>query len=1089
MAQAYAETSRVPRALDRRYTLAERIGQGGIGEVYRGTQVALDREVAIKLLRPGYTRQPELVARFMREARTLSRLRHPNVVTVFDVGRSPEGQHYLVMELLEGETLASCLEREGALEPERALEIAAQIARGMGAGQGVGLVHRDLKPENLFLERSGLVKILDFGIALLREGGPEEPPCPGLRLLGEGRLTELGAVIGTPRYMAPEQALGWQLDHRADLYAFGCILFEMLSGHPPFQAQRAELYLKFHVHATPPRLADGRPELAGDLDGLVAALLAKDPARRPADWVALGDALRRLMAPAPAPQAPRGPAIEPPRPAEPYCFLRSFSAGTRAIFFGRDVDTRRFRDTWQHPDQTPLLILTGASGVGKSSFLYARVLPYLEGTGHALLTTRGGARPLSDIAAAARRRLARSPVPLPAETPLPEALDRLAECLGQPVTIVLDQLEEVFTEGSRRARLRFQSELAALIGGGGAVRLVLSLREDYLGALFRTLHPLPLEQHARTLALRPLSPEDVLAALTGPTRPGLPVTYAPFRFEPGLAEQIVDDLTRDESGEVAPRIQAVGHRLWEMVRSRAQPVITARHYREELGGAQGIIGRVLDEAIGGLEPRDRELAKELLHALTHLPGSPTSHPTPESQLVRGAGDTERRLEVLRELEGRWRVLHGYIDARWPEERSYRLAHESLIERIREYGLEQSDRNRARQIFQHGLSLWLRGGRTEQDLLSEAHFAVVVAASGDLVLGSPEERDYFEACQLARDRGWLAAYEAQRQRHFDRLLRLIVLPALAAGLGFLLGQAPEDFRTLRGGAVRTAGLINYPDLFELSGMDLSGLDLAGVGLQGHRLSGADLRGADLRGADLDEASLVDARLDRADLREADLRFADLDGADLSGTDLRGARLHGARLDTELRGARFAGAIFDARTSWGDRGPPAGALGVGGSARGTDLSGAEARFEDLYRMDLTEALMPEAQLEGSNMEEARLDGADLSGADLSEADLDRASLVDARLIGAALIRTHLSGAQLQGAALGGADLRGADLSGADLRGADLSGADLSGALLERAALCGADLSGALLLGARWAHASDCPGTFWPGERPDGLAGAAD
>jgi len=1022
------------RALDDRYSLIELIGQGGIGEVYSGVQVALERPVAIKVMRPELTAVPALVTRFEREARTLSRLRHPNVVTVFDVGRSVNDEHFLVMELLEGETLAARLRDAGAMDLDEAMDIAAQIARGMSACQRVGLVHRDLKPENLFLEETGLVKILDFGVATLR-GAPAE-------------AKDEGFVIGTPRYMAPEQAMGWQVDHRADLYAFGCILFEMLTGRPPFVAPRAELYLNFHVNATPPSLEAYRPDVPDGLVALTRSLLAKDPARRPTDWAALTDALRRISA---ADAVVELDAAAPARkPSEPYRFLRPFSPNSSAIFFGREADTERFQQIWDHPDVPPLLILTGASGVGKTSFLYARITPTLSARGHELITVQSGARPMDAAEAEARRRLARTPMPCPEGAPLSEVLDRLSEALGRLVTVVLDQLEELFTEGNRIDRRDFQAGLTEIIGGGEVgARFVLSLREDYLGPLVRTLHPLSVEQLSRTLALRPLSPEDMLAALAGPTGEGLPVDYQPFWFEAGLAEEIVADLTLDDSGEVAPRIQAVGYRLWEMVRSTEERVITTRHYRQQLGGAQAIVGRVLDEAVESLAPGDRELAKELLRALTHLPGSATSHPAPESTLVGLFEDGKRRAEVLNILESRWRVIHGFTDPRWPEERAYRLAHEALIDRIRDYGMEQCERNRARQVFQHGLTLWLKNGRSEEDLLSEAHFELVTRASQGLVLTGAEQWEYFSACQALRDEGYIEDYTARRQRRLAHMARLGAAAALLIA-GFLLGQAPEGFRAVRSAGVRV--MATYPGA-DLSGLHLAGADLSGVHFKNVNLSGADLSGADLSGASLVLADLTGASLERANLTGANLTEATLTGTRLADADLDRATLYGAKLETDLSNADFIGARFNGTTWWGEQPlsgiehpPPEGAVGLRGSARGMDLTALDFSNMDLHQLDLSESLLTAAIFDGSSLEEATLAGTDLSGASLMNVDLDLAVLVDADLTDADLRGAQLKGADLTGAILLNADLRGADLTGAILSDADLTGADLTGALVD-------------------------------------------
>ncbi|MCB9794859.1 MAG: pentapeptide repeat-containing protein [Alphaproteobacteria bacterium] len=1162
--------------LDDRYQLAGLIGKGGVGEVYEGIQLALDRRVAIKLLRPELTARPDLVVRFEQEARTTCRLQHPNVVTVFDVGTAPNGGRFLVMELLEGRTLAAMLADTGPLPPDRVMTIATQIVRGMGAGQGVGLVHRDLKPENIFLvDDDRLVKILDFGLAFLQEGGgfaptptPSPPtptppppvrggsgretmPPPGdtwndfglaassagatptaaapesstpARAHNEGRLTNPGAVLGTPRYMSPEQAMGWSVDHRADLYAFGCILFEMLAGRPPFVARDSAAYLRLHVHAPPPPLRKLAPGTPRTFERLVMRLLEKDPNARFQDWAAVATELRRMRGSASVAHERLYEEAPQVRPQEPYRFLQPFSADSRAIFFGRDADARRFRAAWEHPQSPPIVVLSGRSGVGKSSFLHARIIAGLEDTGHVVVPIRGGNQPLRTLAGVVRRELARLEVQPPKGTPLPELLDTFSRERAQPVAVVLDQLEELFTVGGAEDQARFQADVAAMVASGDrTVRFVFSLREDYLGQLVRALSPLPVDELTRTFPLLPLKPEDLKEALEGPGREGLPTDYPPFTYALGLVDEIVRDLIEDTAGEVAPRVQVVGHRLWRLMQADGVNVITRDHYLDGLGGARGILGRVLDEAIGDVGSADQGIAKEMVRALTHLPGSATSSPQPESALCGGHADAERRRRVLRRLESPWRVIQGFTDPRFPEERSYRVAHESLIARIHEYGEENQPRNRARQVFRQGLALWLRNGKQERDLLPEEHFDIVLRHAEEMILRDADEQEFFEACRRLHDESWWRRYATERRQRTQVRVLMISVPTLCLILGLAMGQWPVNFTSAQVARVRAASWMGLEQL-NLENADLRMGNLGGVSLRGVRLKAADLRHSDLRGAYLEGADMKRAALEGADLRGADLRGADLDDARLWGARFAGADLRKAKVGTWVPGADFTGAIFSVETDWGDQPPPPGALGPGARADYVALAEADLAGLDLYRAqmtgavlrravlsrsvlseaDLTEIMASEASLDDAKMLKARLHRARLDGATLAQADLNGAELLGANLEGANLCGANLSNSRLDGAKLTGAladrltrwpnhfnpteagvrvldgstplqaaalsgaslalaNLSELDLGGADLSDADLRQADLSDARLTEASLRGANLAGAKLDGA--------------------------
>lgn len=279
--------------LDDRYTLEQRIGEGGTGRVYRARHDATGRSVAIKLLRESLLHDEASVKRFEREARASCRINHPNAITVHDFGRTREGQCYLVTELIEGETLRASLDREGLLPAERALSLFSEIVSGVKAAHDKGVVHRDLHPGNLFLCRDEAlagrehVKIFDFGGARLLDSTIDTD------VTGVGQL-DLRQLLGSIRYLPPERLQrGWRPDPRGDVYALGLILFELCTGQHPFPEEDPLQVMAAHLHEPPPLLAAPERRFSLALQGLVSSMLAKDPQLRPADAT---EVLQRLRA-------------------------------------------------------------------------------------------------------------------------------------------------------------------------------------------------------------------------------------------------------------------------------------------------------------------------------------------------------------------------------------------------------------------------------------------------------------------------------------------------------------------------------------------------------------------------------------------------------------------------------------------------------------------------------------------------------------------------------------------------------------------------------------------------------------------------
>jgi serine/threonine protein kinase len=248
-----------------RYDLLEVLGRGGMSVVYRALDRVLDRTVAVKILPAAYAENPTLVERFVREARAAAGLNHPNIVAVYDSG-TDRTVHYIVMECVAGTDLAHVMRERGALPIGDAAEIAAQIASALSAAHAAGIIHRDIKPANVMIQPSGSIKVLDFGIARARD---------------DADLTRATTVLGSAPYMAPEVAMGGSADERSDIYSLGCVLYEMVTGSPPFMAELPLAVMHLHANVEPQPVRKLRPDVPAGFETVILGMLAKRPEERP----------------------------------------------------------------------------------------------------------------------------------------------------------------------------------------------------------------------------------------------------------------------------------------------------------------------------------------------------------------------------------------------------------------------------------------------------------------------------------------------------------------------------------------------------------------------------------------------------------------------------------------------------------------------------------------------------------------------------------------------------------------------------------------------------------------------------------------
>jgi serine/threonine-protein kinase len=461
------------------YTIVRRLGAGAMGEVYQARHRHMGRDAAIKVLRAELTEESDVVARFFTEARATAAVRHPGIVEIFDCDLHRSGRAFIVMEYLPGEDLAHRLAGRGSFAGDwPALRgIGRQLASALAAAHAAGIVHRDLKPGNIFLvEKQGaepVIKIVDFGIAkLLRRDG------------GEHSQTQTGHILGTPLYMSPEQAKGAKtIDHRTDIYALGCVLFELATGRPPFLRKGPAQVIVAHLHEPAPRASSLEPSVPAELDALIAEMLAKEPDKRPRSMndvaarlaeppaaapgrvatqllpggrasggsgpiVAPAAAKAALAAPA-APVARASAAAAPaPAPVVPARPGSAASAPTRAGFAGGDAGQVPARPGSAGRDDAQALARAGSTTLGNSAaemvaaetevvarrkgppwILVGAAAVVVGGGSFALLRSGGHAE--APVAASAPAAPAAQPAARP-EAPTPEATASRIAITSQP---------------------------------------------------------------------------------------------------------------------------------------------------------------------------------------------------------------------------------------------------------------------------------------------------------------------------------------------------------------------------------------------------------------------------------------------------------------------------------------------------------------------------------------------------------------------------------------------------------------------------------------------------------------------------------
>lgn len=646
-----------------KYKLYNRLGMGGMARVYKAYQANLDRYVALKVLHSNLAEEDEFVGRFEREAAAVARMRHSNIVQVFDYDTEGDS-HYMVMEYIEGPTLKAEFDhRKFVKKPFTLTEIfniIAALGNALDYAHVRGIIHRDIKPANIMFTRDGEVVLTDFGI---------------VRMLGMPRYTLTGVIAGTPAYMAPEQAKSLTSDHRSDIYSLGVVLYELVTGHTPFTGNTPLEIIQKHIEEPPPLadLTDGVPEVVAQV---IAKALAKDPEDRYQTAFALATALQQalgdtavvpttitlvqpLATAVATPGDPTTPIFSTTFEMPDHCPYRGlfhFGEADAAYFFGREAFTERLLDTVQ---RQRLVAVVGASGSGKSSVVFAGLIAKMRhNPDWYILNFRPGAHPFHALADALvaqqtpelnreERQLVASQLADDLQQKNVQLNPILRQILGnhkpaKQLLIVSDQFEEIYTlcadQELRRAFLDLLLEAldVAQFREMPLFTFVLTLRTDFLSQAL-TYRPFADALQNADIKLGPMTRRELSQAIANPAR------RLGLLFETGLVARILDDVG-DEPGNL-PLLQFALTELWEKAR---KGYLTHEGY-DEIGQVEGALARYADREFSQLSAAEQQQARQVF-----------------IQMVRPGAGTEdtRRLAGRSELgEKNWQLVQKLADAR------------------------------------------------------------------------------------------------------------------------------------------------------------------------------------------------------------------------------------------------------------------------------------------------------------------------------------------------------------------------------------------------------------------------------------------
>ncbi len=787
------------------YKIIRLIGRGGMGEVYLARDMQLGRKVALKIVHSGALGDDMSIIRFFREARMTARFNHPHIVTVYGVGEI-SSRPYVALEYLEGQTLRERMD-EGRLGTRETLRVCLAIAEGLREAHDHNVLHRDLKPANVMLPRDGRLRVVDFGLA--RESREARDETAGEKI----QTMESSGISGTPFYMSPEQWEGNENSGATDVWALGVILFELVTGHRPFEGDTIHMLVLQVCSEDPPRVAPDDYDVPADLARLIDRCLKKVPSERP-DVSQICEILDGLLYPG----STRGKGE-----SSPFRGLLPFNESHADLFFGRDDEIGAFLERLR---EEPVMPVVGPSGAGKSSFIQAGVIPRLREQGNwRVLGLRPGRNPFAALrsklartqssagSGSLRKSISSRAEPWQSELDTvdmdPDELSRLAEqgdddteqlangeisretsCdnnqigienftaelmespeklalllasiaerEGCRVLLFVDQLEELYTltEDDDIRRGFMEAVCRAADDPDGPVRVVLTLRDDFMVRLAQTEGARDTLGHI--FVLRSPGADSLRQILTRPPE------RAGYKYE---NDALVDEMIEAVGAEIAclPLLQFACAKLWES-RDRESRVLTGKAYRS-MGGVEGALAQHADGVLEELTPDQLQLARTILLRLVTPDG--TRAVMPHEDLTEGLPDDAREV-LARLVKGRTVVVRkGDIDGRAQVE----LTHESLVtnwERLWLWIKESKEDLVFVAEIRQAASLWENRGRPVEEVWTGAALHEAMHKADRLTALPAQSRIFLEA-------------GARRERKIARRKRVVI----AVGMLVLLGVA-------------------------------------------------------------------------------------------------------------------------------------------------------------------------------------------------------------------------------------------------------------------------------------------------------------